>query len=51
VVTTAPAVAGRIVELPVADNQFVHQGDLLMVIEPTNYRRVGLRPFAPSDNS
>jgi RND family efflux transporter MFP subunit len=38
VVTMAPEVAGRIVELPVADNQFVHKGDLLMVIEPTNYK-------------
>ena len=38
VVTTAPEVAGRIVELPVADNQFVHKGDVLMVIDPTNYR-------------
>jgi RND family efflux transporter MFP subunit len=38
VVTMAPEVAGRIVELPVADNQFVHKGDLLMVIDPTNFR-------------
>jgi RND family efflux transporter MFP subunit len=38
VVTMAPEVAGRIVELPVVDNQFVHKGDLLMVIDPTNYR-------------
>jgi multidrug resistance efflux pump len=38
VVTMAPEVAGRIVELPVADNQFVHKGDLLMVIDPTDYR-------------
>ena len=38
VVTLAPEVAGRIVELPVADNQFVHKGDLLMVIDPTNYK-------------
>jgi multidrug resistance efflux pump len=38
VVTIAPEVAGRIVELPVADNQFVHKGDLLMVIDPTNYK-------------
>jgi multidrug resistance efflux pump len=38
VVTMAPEVAGRIVELPVADNQFVHKGDLLMVVDPTNYR-------------
>src|SRR5262249_47561117 len=38
IVTMAPEVAGRIVELPVTDNQFVHKGDLLMVIDPTNYR-------------
>jgi len=38
VVTMAPEVSGRIVELPVADNQFVHKGDLLMVIDPTNYK-------------
>ncbi len=38
VVTMAPEVAGRIVELPVADNQFVHKGDLLMLIDPTNYK-------------
>ena len=30
--------AGRIVELPVADNQLVHKGDLLMVIDPTDYK-------------
>jgi len=34
----APEVAGRIVELPAKDNQFVHKGDLLMVIDPTNYK-------------
>jgi len=38
VVTMAPEVAGRIVELPVADNQFVHKSDLLMVIDPTNFK-------------
>jgi RND family efflux transporter MFP subunit len=38
VVTMAPEVAGRIVQLPVADNQFVNKGDLLMVIDPTNYK-------------
>jgi multidrug resistance efflux pump len=38
VVTKAPEVAGRIVELPVADNQFVHKGDLLLVIDPTDFR-------------
>jgi multidrug resistance efflux pump len=38
VVTMAPEVAGRIVELSAADNQFVHKGDLLLVIDPTNYK-------------
>src|ERR1700740_3176579 len=38
VVTMAPQVAGQIVQLPVADNQFVHKNDLLMVIDPTNYK-------------
>jgi multidrug resistance efflux pump len=38
VVTMAPEVAGRIVQLPVADNQLVRKGDLLMVIDPTNYK-------------
>ena len=38
VVTMASEVAGQIVELPVVDNQFVHKGDLPMVIDPTNYR-------------
>jgi RND family efflux transporter MFP subunit len=38
VVTMAPQVAGYIVELPVVDNQFVHKGDLLIVIDPTDFR-------------
>jgi multidrug resistance efflux pump len=38
VVTMAPEVPGRIVGLPVADNQFVHKGDLLMLIDPRDYR-------------
>jgi multidrug resistance efflux pump len=38
VVTLAPEIAGRIVELPIADNKYVRKGDLLMVIDPTNYR-------------
>src|ERR1700748_2513014 len=37
VVTIAPEVSGRIVQLPVADNQFVHKGDLLLSIDPTDY--------------
>jgi len=38
VVTMAPEVAGSVVELPVRDNQFVHKGDLLMKIDPRDYR-------------
>lgn len=38
VVTMAPEVAGRIVKLSAADNQFVRKGDLLLVIDPTNYK-------------
>jgi multidrug resistance efflux pump len=37
VVAMAPEVAGRIIELPVVDNKYVHKGDLLMVVDPTNY--------------
>jgi multidrug resistance efflux pump len=37
VVTMAPEVAGRIVELHVADNEYVRKGDLLIAIDPTNY--------------
>src|SRR6202048_282108 len=38
IVTMAPEVAGRIVELPVADDQFVHKGDELFEIDPADYR-------------
>jgi len=38
VVTIAPQISGLIVKLPVLDNQLVHVDDLLMVIDPTNYR-------------
>jgi multidrug resistance efflux pump len=38
IVTMAPEVAGRIVELHVVDNKYVRKGDPLMVIDPTNYR-------------
>jgi multidrug resistance efflux pump len=37
IITMAPEVAGRIVELPVLDNAYVHEGETLMVIDPTNY--------------
>ena len=38
VVTMAPEVAGRIVELHVVDNKYVRKGDVLLVIDPTNFR-------------
>jgi multidrug resistance efflux pump len=38
VVTMAPEVAGRIIKLPVTDNQFVHKGDVLFEIDPADYR-------------
>ena len=37
VVTIAPQIAGTITGLPVKDDQFVHKGDLLMLIDPTNF--------------
>ncbi len=38
VVTIAPQVAGNITQLPIVDDQVVHKGDLLMEVDPTNYR-------------
>jgi multidrug resistance efflux pump len=38
VVTMAPEVAGRIIKLSVADNQFVHKGDDLFEIDPADYQ-------------
>jgi membrane fusion protein, multidrug efflux system len=33
----APEVSGRLVELPIKDNAFIKQGDLLLVIDPRPY--------------
>ncbi len=38
VVNIAPEVSGRIVSLPVTDNQLVHKGDLLYEIDPFDYQ-------------
>jgi multidrug resistance efflux pump len=38
VASVAPEVSGKIVELMVADNQYVHEGDVLYVIEPFDFR-------------
>lgn len=37
IVNVAPDVSGAVVEMPVADNQFVRRGDLLMQIDPAHY--------------
>ena len=37
VATLAPQVEGRIVALRAVDNQFVHKGDVLIGIDPTNF--------------
>ncbi|MGD0961271.1 MAG: biotin/lipoyl-binding protein [Methylomonas sp.] len=38
IVGIAPEVSGRIVDLPVEDNQYVKQGELLYVIDPRPYQ-------------
>jgi multidrug resistance efflux pump len=38
VVDETPEVSGRIIALPVRADQFIHKGDLLMEIEPTDYQ-------------
>jgi multidrug resistance efflux pump len=38
VVTIAPEVAGKVIDLRVKDNQFVHKGDELFEIDPADYR-------------
>src|SRR5438477_9754925 len=42
VANVAPEVSGRITELRVGDNQFVHKGDVLYVIDPFDFE-VALR--------
>ncbi len=37
IATVAPEVSGNIAKVDVTDNQFVHKGDLLLTIDPTNY--------------
>jgi RND family efflux transporter MFP subunit len=38
VVTLAPEVSGQVTALAVKDNQYVHKGDLLMKIDPRDYK-------------
>ena len=44
VASVAPQISGQIKEVRVADNQFVHKGDLLYVIDPFDFQ-VALRGF------
>ena len=37
VANIAPQVSGQIVELRIADNQIVHKGDVLYVIDPFDF--------------
>jgi multidrug efflux system membrane fusion protein len=46
----APEVSGRLVELPVKDNAFVKQGDLLFVIDPRNYEHALQQALSDQDN-
>jgi RND family efflux transporter MFP subunit len=38
IVTLAPEDSGRVIELPIRDNQLVRKGDLLMRIDPRDYQ-------------
>jgi multidrug resistance efflux pump len=38
VVDIAPEVSGTATEVPVQDNQFVHKGDVLFVIDPERFQ-------------
>jgi multidrug resistance efflux pump len=38
IVTVTPRIAGNVVQVHVSDNQFVHKGDLLLEIDPAQYR-------------
>jgi multidrug resistance efflux pump len=51
VVTVTPEVSGRIVQLPVIDNQFVRKGDLLLAIDPTDYAIAVDQALAAADQA
>ena len=38
IVTIVPEIAGYVTDLRVSDNQFVHKGDVLLEIDPVDYR-------------
>eukprot|EP01037_Dinobryon_pediforme_P014622 gene14622-14746_t len=48
-VTLASEVSGAVVELRVVDNQFVHKGDVLFVVDPRNYKNAVAQAKASLD--
>jgi membrane fusion protein, multidrug efflux system len=46
----APEVSGRLAQLPVKDNEFVKQGDLLFVIDPRDYEYALQQALSDQDN-
>src|SRR5271155_777949 len=46
----APEVSGRLVQLPVRDNAFVKQGDLLFVIDPRDYEYALRQALSDQEN-
>jgi len=50
-VTIAPQVSGQITHLNVRDNQYVHKGDILMTIDPTDFALAVDRAQATADQA
>src|ERR1700691_1528061 len=46
----APEVSGRLAQLPVKDNAFVKQGDLLFIIDPRDYQFALQQALSDKDN-
>jgi multidrug efflux system membrane fusion protein len=46
----APEVSGRLVQLPVKDNAFVKQGDLLFIIDPRDYEYALQQTLSDQEN-
>jgi multidrug efflux system membrane fusion protein len=46
----APEISGRLAQLPVKDNEFVKQGDLLFVIDPRDYEYVLRQALSDQEN-
>ena len=51
VVDVAPEVSGTIVQIPVAENQLVHRGDVLFVIDPIRFKLAVAQAQAEVDSA